>query len=327
MTLTVPAFAADHVKVGISRISGYPGVPIAIVRGYFAAQGIDAEMVYFDSAQPISVGVASGDLDFGVSGSSVGFYTLAGQGQLRFLASSSSEMSGFNGLVAVVGTKAWEAGLKSPKDLPGHDIAITQIGTALHYCIGLIADHWDFPMSAVTVKPLQSNANVISSLIGGTVAAAVLPVSPVEPAITKGNVKILVEMSDIWKNSAGAVLFTSTKNANERGALIKRFLTAYRQGLQDFHDAFTGPDNQRRDGPLAPVILPIMADFTHVTPDEFDRTTPYADAQGRMQLADMNRQIAWFRAQGLMKADVHAADIIDMRYAIMMPPQEAAKNQ
>jgi hypothetical protein len=64
-----------------------------------------------------------------------------------------------------------------------------------------------------------------------------------------------------------------------------------------------------------------------VTQDEFDRTAPYADAQGRMQLADMNRQIAWFRAQGLMKADVHAADLIDMRYAIMMPPQEATKSQ
>ena len=83
--LVTSAHAADHIKVGISRISGYPGVPIAIARGYFAAQGLDTEMVFFDSAQPIAVGVASGDLDFGVSGMSAGFYALAAQGQLRFL--------------------------------------------------------------------------------------------------------------------------------------------------------------------------------------------------------------------------------------------------
>ena len=175
--VVLPAFAADHIKVGISRISGYPGVPIAIARGYFTPQDLDVEMVFFDSAQPIAVGVASGDLDFGVSGMSAGFYALAAQGQLRFLASSSRDMAGFYSLVAVVGRKAWDAGLSSPEDLPGHDIAVTQVGTSLHFSIGMIAERYGFPMSAVTVKPLQSNANVISALTGGTVAAAVLPVN------------------------------------------------------------------------------------------------------------------------------------------------------
>jgi NitT/TauT family transport system substrate-binding protein len=323
-SLTLPARAADHLKVGTSHISGYAGVPVALARGYFAAQGLDVEMVFFDSSQPISVGVASGDLDFGVSGSSAGFYTLAAQGQLRIIASSAGEMPGFDGMLAVAGAKAWQAGLQSPKDLPGHTIAVTQIGTALHYSVGLMAEKYGFPMSAVTVKPLQSNSNVLSALLGGTVDAAVMPVSPVQPAITKGDIYTLVEMSAIWSHSAGSVLFTSTKTTNERGDMIKRFLIAYRHGMQDFHDAFTGPGEQRRDGPLAPVILPIMADFARVTPEEFDRTTPYADAQGRIETADMDRQIAWYRAQGLMKADIRVTDIVDARYAMMMPADPTA---
>src|SRR6185503_17102726 len=68
--LALPARAADHLKVGTSHISGYAGVPVALARGYFAAQDIEVEMVFFDSSQPISVGVASGDIDLGVSGSS-----------------------------------------------------------------------------------------------------------------------------------------------------------------------------------------------------------------------------------------------------------------
>ena len=327
LAFTATAAHAESIKVGISRISGYPGVPVGIARGYFQQQGLDVEMVFFDSAQPISVGVASGDLDFGVSGSSVGFLTLAAQGQLRVLASSSREVTGFSGLVAVAGKKAWDAGLQSPKDLPGHDIAITQIGTALHYSIGLMAETYGFPMSAVTVKPLQSNANVISALIGGTVAAAVAPVSPVQPAITKGDIKVLLEISDIWHNSSGSLLFTATKIADTRGDLVKRFLVAYREAMKDFHDAFAGPDDQRRDGPLAPVILPIMADFTHVTVEEFDRTAPFGDAQGRIDPIDLNNQIAWFKAQGLLKADVKAEKFIDARYALLMPHEQAVKGK
>lgn len=318
-----PSAAADHVKIGISRIAGYPGVPVALARGYFAQQGIDAEMVIFESAQPIALGVASGDLDFGVSGMSAGFYSLAAQGQLRFLASSSRDMPGFFSLVAVAGKKAWDAGLRSPKDLPGHDIAVTQIGTALHYSIGMMAQKYGFPMSAVTVRPLQSNPNVISALLGGTVAAAVLPVSPVLPAITRGDVKVLAWMGDVARSSSGAALFTSTKTANERGALVLRFLIAYRQGMKDFHDAFAAPDDTRRDGPLAPVIVPIMADFTRVTPAEFERTVPFADPQGRLDPVDIDQQIAWYKSQGLLKATVSAKDIVDTRYAMLMPHQEA----
>lgn len=318
------AHAADHVKIGISRISGYPGVPVAIARGYFVQQGIDAEMVIFDSAQPIALGVASGDLDFGVSGMSAGFYSLAAQGQLRFLASSSRDMPGFFSLVAVAGKKAWDAGLRSPKDLPGHDIAVTQVGTALHYSIGMMAQKYGFAMSAVTVRPLQSNPNVISALLGGTVAAAVLPVSPVLPAITRGDVKVLAWMGDVVRSSSGAALFTSTKTANEHGALVRRFLIAYRQGMKDFHDAFADATDHRRDGPLAAIIVPIMADFTHVTPAEFERTVPFADPQGRLDPVDIDQQIAWYKSQGLLKANVSAKDIVDTRYAILMPHQEAA---
>jgi NitT/TauT family transport system substrate-binding protein len=322
LAFPLPARAADHVKIGTSHISGYPGVPVALARGYFAQQGIEAEIVFFESAQPISLGVASGDIDFGVSGMSAGFYSLASQGQLKLIASSSRDMPGFFSLVAVASDKAWRAGLQSPKDLPGHDIGVTQIGTALHYSIGMMASKFGFPMSAVTVKPLQSNPNVMSALLGGTIDAAVLPVSPVQPAIGRGDAHVLAWMGDVARSSSGAALFTSTKTANERGDLIRRFLIAYRQGLKDFHDAFADANDHRRDGPLAATILPVMAEFTHVTPEEFARATPFSDPQGRLDPIDIDQQIAWYKSQGLLKADVKAADIVDKRYALIMPHEE-----
>jgi ABC-type nitrate/sulfonate/bicarbonate transport system substrate-binding protein len=121
---------AETIKIGISKLIGYPGVPIPVERGYFTAEGLDAQMVFFDSAQPIAIAVASGDVEFGVAGMSASFYTLAGQGQLRLIASSGGDAPGFYNLAFVASTKAYEAGLKSVKELQGHSVAITQVGTA-----------------------------------------------------------------------------------------------------------------------------------------------------------------------------------------------------
>jgi NitT/TauT family transport system substrate-binding protein len=318
----VPA-QAETVKVGISKLLGYVGVPVANAQGYFTAEGIDIDMVYFDSAQPIAVAVASGDVDFGVSGMSAGFYTLAAQGQLRLIASSGGEAKGYHNLVYLGSAKAYDAGLKSLADMPGHSIAITQIGTSLHYAIGLLAEKEGFALSAVTVKPLQSNTNVIAALTGGTVDAAVMPSSVALPALQRSDAKLLGWVSDVaptW--STGSAAFTSTKATNDRGDLVRRFLVAYRKGMRDFHDAFVAPDGTRRDGPTAPAILAIMSSFTGIAPEELLKAIPYVDREGRIAAADIARQIAWYKAQNLLRGDVKAEELIDSRYAI---PLLAAK--
>ncbi len=76
--LIAPA-EAETVKIALTKLLSYPSVPIAIDRGYFEAEGLDAQMVFFDSAEPMVVALTAGDVDFGVSGLSAAFYTLAAQ--------------------------------------------------------------------------------------------------------------------------------------------------------------------------------------------------------------------------------------------------------
>jgi NitT/TauT family transport system substrate-binding protein len=316
LSLAAPA-EADSVKVGISKLLGYPGVPIAVAKGYFKEQGIDVEMVYFDSAQPIAVGVASGAVDFGVSGLSASFYTLASHGELRLIASSGGEAAGFHNLVYLASNKAYASGLVSPRNFAGRSVAITQLGTSLHYALGRAAEKFGYPLSAVTVRPLQSNTNVIAALTGGTVDGAVMPGSPALPALDKGDAKLVGWVSDVAPDfTTGSACFTGTKTANDRGDLVKRFLVAYREGMRDFHDAFVGPDGKPTYGKGAPDVMAIMAKFTGVSPQALARAIPYVDGQGRISTADIARQIAWYRAQGLLRGDVKAEDLIDSRYAL-----------
>lgn len=307
---------AESIKIGLSKLLSYPATPIAIERGYFKAEGIDAQMVFFDSAQPIAVAVASGDVDFGVSGLSAGFYTLAARGQLRLIASSAGEEPGFYNLVFLASNRAYNAGLKAAKDLPGHGIGITQVGTSLHYSIGLLSEKLGFPMGAITIRPLQSNSNVISALTGGTLDAAVLPGTPVLPLIQKGDIKLLGWVGDLTPGWTGSAAFTGTKTADNRGDLVKRFLVAYRKATKDYHDAFATADDKRMDGPTAPAMLALLSNFTGVAVGDIDRAIPYVDGSGRIDTADIARQIAWYESQRLLKGEVKAEELIDSRYAL-----------
>jgi len=314
LALASPA-RAETVKVGITRLMGYAGVPVAEAQGYFKQEGIDIELVEFHSAAPIGVAVASGDADFGVSGMSASFYTLASHGQLRIIGSASQDHPGFHTLLLVGSNKAWDEGLKAPKDLPGHSVGITQVGTSLEYSVGLIAKRWKFPFEKIEIKPLQSNPNVVSALKGGTLDAALMPAAPVLPLIAQQQIHLLGYVGDICDGFGGSMLSTSTAIADGKPDLVKRFLAAYRKGMSDLHNAFVGPKGERREGPMAAKMWPILTAFTHLPAKQLQDVVPYFDPQARIDLADVGRQIAWYKSQQLLKGHVDPTSFVDKRFA------------
>ena len=310
---------AESIKIALTKLLSYPSVPIAIERGYFKEQGLDAEMIYFESAEPMAVALASGDVDFGVSGLGAAFYTLAARGQIRVLASSAIEQPGFYNLVFLGATKAYDAGLTSAHLLPGHTFAVTQIGTSLQYTLGLLAEKDKFPVSEVSVRPLFTIPNVITALSGSQIDAAVLPATPALPLLDRSSIKLLGWASDLVPGWMGAVAFTSAKHADNDGDLVRRFMIAFRHGSKDYHDAFAGKDNKRQDNAATPAMLDLLAKFTGIPAPLIDRAVPYIDGDGRVVMSDLAHQIQWYRAQGMMKADLDPKAIVDTRYAILMP--------
>jgi NitT/TauT family transport system substrate-binding protein len=312
----LPALAADHVKVGTTRLIGYVAVPVGLAHGYFQAAGLDIEQVFFDSAQPIAVAAAAGDIDFGIAGPSAGFYNLAAQGHVKLIGASGGDGKGFHALEFLGSNKAWDAGLKTPHDLPGHSIAITQLGTALHNVIGILAERDGFPLSAIEVKPLQSNSVVTSALIGGTIDAAVMPNGPILNLVDKGQIRFLGWTSDYAPLKAGVMLLGSKHELDEHGDVVKRFLAAYRKACSDIHAAFADATETRIDGPTAPDIIKIISEFTGQPPEQVKNSAPYVQPDARIDLAAYAGQIAWLRSQGLLKGDIKIEDLIDKRYAL-----------
>src|ERR1700753_3489731 len=138
--LSPAARAADHVRFGIFKAVGTSAVFIAQDKGYFAAEGLDVELVPFTAQEPLVLGIASGDLDFGATAFTGGFYNLAGQGALRIIGAFIHEAPGFQANTLIASNKAWDAGLKTAKDLAGRAAGVPEIGNASQYGLTLIAE-------------------------------------------------------------------------------------------------------------------------------------------------------------------------------------------
>src|ERR1700688_383549 len=87
---------AEAIKVGVSKLASCSPIVIARDKGYFAAEGLEPDFIYFDAQQPIAVAAVSGDIDFGLAAETAALYSLAGQGTLRIIAGGGSNAPSFH---------------------------------------------------------------------------------------------------------------------------------------------------------------------------------------------------------------------------------------
>ncbi len=318
VVLTAPNASAEDIKIGLLKAASSTAIYLAKDRGYFAAEGLNAEFLFFDAAAPIAVAAVAGAVDIGSVGTSAGMFSLGAQGALKLISGQVREFPGFQTLSFLVSPKAYEAGLKSFKDLGGHSVAVAQVGSGSHYSVTLIAAKYNIDLASIRILPLQSISNQLSAVTGGQADTAVIAGTPVLPSIERGDVRLLGWVGDQVPWQIGAV-FVSTKTDTERFDMVQRFLRAFKKGMQEYHDAFAGPDDKRRDGPNEAAVMEVMAKYTEQPIARLKQAIPYIDPQGRIDIEDMQRQIDWFRSQNLLKGEPKIADMVDARTVIPLP--------
>lgn len=317
-----PARAADKAAVGVLRFVSSGPLYLAVERGYFAAEGIDLELKFFEAAQPIAVAVASGDVQFGLTGITGGTLNLAGKGALKIIASQGAEKKGFVGNVLVASNEAFAKGLKTPAGLAGLSAGMTQVGSTYHYQFGQIAAAQGFDLARITLKPLQSIPNMVAAVKTGQVDAAILPPHIAGPMGDRGEVKMLTPLSDIAGYQYGG-LFVAPKLVADNRALAARFVSAYRKGLADYSAALLRLDasGKRVADETATKAAEQIGKYVYPSdpPAEAAKkvvaAAPYVDPQGRIDVADIERQIAWYKSEKLVDAGVESRNVLDTSFA------------
>ena len=309
---------AEEIKIGILKSTSTGPIYLAVDKGYFKAEGLEPNLITFESAQPISVAATGSDIDVGVTAFTGGLFSLAGQGGIRIIAGYAQNVPGFKFDAFVVSNKAWDGGLRSYKDFANHVYGVSQIGAPPHYELALLAEKYGFDFKSVRIVPLQSLANVASALTGGNVDASSLLGSGAIPLIDRGDVHLLGWAGDEVPYQLGAI-FTGTKTATEHADRLEKFLKVYRRGVREYHDAFTGADGKRADGPGADEIAGIISKYTGLTVPQVKQGVVYFDREARISEPDIMHQVDWFLKQDLIKQPVDPKKFFDERFVVQMP--------
>ncbi len=313
-----PLARAEEVRIGALNAVSTAPIYIAADRGYFASEGLQPKIITFTSAQPVALAAVSGDVDFGVTAVTSAFFSLAGQGALKIIAGAYSERPGFHYNAFLASRRAFAAGLTSLKQLPGHSFSLSQIGSPPHYAIGAVAEKLGFDLKSLRLLPLQSIPNQVSAIIGGKADAGMLQASVALPLLDRGDAKLLGWLGDEITWQLG-VIFTATKTADAKPDFVRRTLRAIAKGRDDYAAAFIGPDGAPKAGPTSGALLKLLAQHLNEPPDEVKLGLLYMDAQGRLDEEDVLHQIAWYKAQGMVKPEIDGAAIIDARYVVPLP--------
>ena len=299
-TATARADDVLRAKVGVLRLSSSAPVFIAQDKGYFRDAGLDIELKFFDAAQPIAVATASGDIDFGVTAFTAGLYNLAGKGTLKVIGGMSREKAGYPLIGYFASNKAYAAGLKTPKDLAGKRIAVTQVGSSFHYSLGLLADKYGFKLGDTKVLPMQSLSNAAAALKGETVDAALLPASTARKLMDDDGARLLGWVGDETPWQLGAV-FASTRTLVNK-ALVTKLLAALDRADREYHDVILAAVKDGR----APIndqtrpLLAIIARYTNLPVEQVVGNCAYIDPDGKLDVRDVAHQIDWLQGQGFV---------------------------
>lgn len=309
-----PAVAAEKITIcALTFVSSSP-LFIAADKGYYKAEGLDYQFKFFRAATPVAVGVASGDCDFGVTGLTAGFFNLAGKGALKIIGAQSREEPGFNFVGYLVSNKAYKAGFTSIKQLPGHRMGVTQIGSTFHYNAGMLADKYGWDLNKIKLVPLQSVPNMLAAIKSGQVDAIPMVAHIASAFDKRGLAKIVgwVHAETPWQLGA---LFTSTKNVKNRRAVVEKFVRAYQKAATDYHVAFNKLEGGKRVfGDKARALVPIIQKYTKAKPASIYAGAPFIDPMGRLKVKPIYAQIDWYKSKGLVDKSVNGKDFIDLSF-------------
>lgn len=308
---------AQDITLGALRLTSHSPTYIALERGYFEDEGLDVELSFFESSAAMAVGVAGGDLDYGVTSISGGLMNLAQKGAIKVIGGALAEDPNVDGALILASNDAYEAGLTEPSDLAGKTFGITTSGSSFHYMLSRIAEKEGFAVSDVKMKPLQKVGAIVGALTTGQIDAWVIQPSIAKRLLDEGAAQKIGTFADYDPNYQVTAIFTSTGIAEGEREQTEAFLRALSKGVADYNAAFvdkTADDAERAE--LTEIV------HQYVSVDVPDERFAKDLAEGSMRIneglslatSSLQAQIDWMQEEGLVSEDITLEMLVDPSY-------------
>jgi NitT/TauT family transport system substrate-binding protein len=307
------------VKVGTTNLSSDIGLFLAEKRGYFKEEGVQVELVPFDSGAKMVAPLGAGDLDAAAGAASAGLYNAVNRGlKLKMVADKGTNIAGYSYKALMVRKDLIDSGgFKSLSDLKGKKVAIIANGAADESVINQAlkkAGLKDDDIEKVFLPFPQHLTAFANKAIDAAISA-----EPGVTAMVRNSVAVrFVGIDDFYPVQQTAMLLINGKFAEDRKT-VTAFLKAYLRGVRAYDATLK---DGKIAGPGAEAMIKDIAEMTGIKDATLlNQMVPvFIDPDGQVNLASVETDLAYFKSRGLVTSDIEAAKVVDMSYVDALKP-------
>ena len=305
------AAGAQTVRVGAASTFSDAPIYIADRKGFFRAEGLDVKVTNFRSASDMVVPLGGGELDAGAGSAGAALYNAVARGiRIRIVADKASSPPHYGATKILVRKDLIENGrYKEPKDLKGLRFAMNAPGVSNTATLNALLLAAGLRYSDVATVDLPFPEHVVALRNKSVEASASVEPGPTI-AVREGYAVVIRSDDEILPNHQIAVLLYSEDFALKHRDEALRFMRAYLRAVRFYNGAL-------RDGRLAGAnaeeVIAILSDATPIKSRAiYEAITPTGmNPDGRVNTASLAGDLAFYRAQGLIKGAINLDDVLD----------------
>jgi NitT/TauT family transport system substrate-binding protein len=311
------AFAQSRVSVSVGVTNSNSDAPffIAEAKGYFRQQGLDVDLIPFDSAAKMVALLGTGQLDVSAGAPSAGLYNIAARAvDIRIVADKGSTPRGYGYLPLMVRKSLIDSGkVKSVRDLRGLKIAEVAQATSSFCTMNEALKRGGLTYHDVEEIYLGFPDH-FAAFSGGSIDAAITA-EPIATKCIESNVAVKFMSNDqFYPNQQIACVLYGGPFIKSKGDAAWRFMVAYIKATRDYNDALKGG---KMAGPAASDVIGILTKYTAIKdPAVYRAITPNGnDPNGRLNLDSLRKDLATFKDAGYVTSGITVDMVVDETFA------------
>jgi NitT/TauT family transport system substrate-binding protein len=295
------------VRVGLVVSSSDAGIFIAQERGYFREEGLEVEIVPFQSGQSTIPALASGQLEIGSGALNAGMVNAVGRDvPIKVVADKGSTPPGFGYQGLAVRKGLVDSGrFRGCESFRGLKVAVTALAATMEPALDRALRDCGLAISDVELTTM-SYPDMGAALRGGSIDAALLNEPILTLALSEGSAVVYKRNDEFYPGQQLAVLLYAPQFASAQRAAANRFMVGYLRGVRDHYDAFARGKGKAE-------VIDILARGTGVSdPTLFERSVAAGiNPDGYVNMRSISDDIEWWGAHGYLSVRVDATQLVD----------------
>ena len=305
------AQSPSAVTVGAASVTSDAPIYIADKKGYFRDEGLAVKVENFRSASDMVPHLGTGTLDAGAGSASAGLYNAVARGiKIKIVADKASSPPGYGATKILVRKDHVDSGrYKSPVDFKGMKFAMNAPGVSNTATLNAILKAAGLRYADVETVNMPLPDHVVA--LGNKAVDASASVEPAATIAIKNGFAVLVKADDeILPNHQIAVLLYSENFAARRSDAARAFMRAYLRAVRFYNGSLK---DGRIIGPNADEVIAILSQTTQIKdPAIYKSITPTGmNPDGKVNVDSLAADLAFYKEQSLIEADVRADQIVD----------------